>query len=209
MAWSFRRMRRRRARGFTLIELLVVISIIAILLTFIAPQVGNIREKARRTKCLNNLRVIGTSALLYADEHGGDFPGAASKSVSSELNAPNADTGTPYYISDTLVFDCPSTANTLPSGSLGGGGVANVDYMFDTALSDSSPAGTVFAADAAANHTTAQPYTRNVLFVAGHARSIRTDNAGTPVAPDAGINLSKLKADSGGGDGDGDGEGSK
>lgn len=188
-----RSVRGRRA-GFTLIELLVVISIIAILLTFIAPQVGNIREKARRTKCLNNLRVIGTSALLYADEHGGDFPGSASVAVAQELNSANADTGTPYYISDLLVFDCPSTANAVPGGTLGGGAVTDVDYVFNAALTDASPAGTVFAADAATNHTLAQPYIRNVLFAAGHARPVRTNVSGSPVAPDAGIDLSGLSS---------------
>ncbi|MEI6915893.1 MAG: prepilin-type N-terminal cleavage/methylation domain-containing protein, partial [Armatimonadota bacterium] len=41
--------------GFTLIELLVVIAIIAILAAILFPVFASAREKARSTKCLNNL----------------------------------------------------------------------------------------------------------------------------------------------------------
>jgi prepilin-type N-terminal cleavage/methylation domain-containing protein/prepilin-type processing-associated H-X9-DG protein len=61
-------------QAFTLIELLVVISIIAILAAMLLPAVGLVRDAARGAKCSSNLRQIGMSFQVYADEQGGVFP---------------------------------------------------------------------------------------------------------------------------------------
>lgn len=60
----------RNRRAFSLIEVLVVVAIIALLVAILLPTLSTVRESARTTNCLANLRSIGTAMQLYA----GDAP---------------------------------------------------------------------------------------------------------------------------------------
>jgi len=60
-----------RRKAFTLIELLVVIAIIAVLMSILMPALRRVREQARMTSCMANLRQWNLVAAMYAGENNG------------------------------------------------------------------------------------------------------------------------------------------
>src|SRR5207244_1927725 len=66
--------RQSQKPAFTLIELLVVIAVIAILAAILFPVFAQARERARMSACLSNMRQIGTSLMLYAQDYDETLP---------------------------------------------------------------------------------------------------------------------------------------
>lgn len=60
---------RQRLKAFTLIELLVVIAIIALLISILLPSLSRARELSKRLVCASNIKGIGTSAKIYANDY--------------------------------------------------------------------------------------------------------------------------------------------
>ena len=107
--------------GFTLIELLVVIAIIAILAAMLLPVLASAKRKAQAAQCKSNLKQIGVSFIMYADDNGGAYPVHSGWANVGGQTSPNpfitpgygaeiAATNRPLnsYAKNVEVFRCPS-----------------------------------------------------------------------------------------------------
>ncbi len=60
--------------AFSLLDTLVTISVIAVLLSLLMPGLQGVREATRKVVCSSNVRQLGLSTALYADQHRGMIP---------------------------------------------------------------------------------------------------------------------------------------
>jgi prepilin-type N-terminal cleavage/methylation domain-containing protein len=117
--------RHTRRRGFTLIELLVVIAIIAILAAILFPVFATMKERAKRSACLANLRQIAVALQTYANDSDGRFPQA-----NFDTPAQNPSHWSQYsyafwafalqpYCKSWNLFLCPSSPHRKPAWGTG------------------------------------------------------------------------------------------
>ena len=98
--------------GFTLIELLVVIAIIAILAALLLPVLAKAKERAQRAACKSNMRQVGLTAIMYAQDFGDKFP-PANFPPNNNCHAVWLPTNAFYYFLNvgrlqTNVMSCPN-----------------------------------------------------------------------------------------------------
>jgi prepilin-type N-terminal cleavage/methylation domain-containing protein/prepilin-type processing-associated H-X9-DG protein len=144
----------RLHKGFTLIELLVVIAIIAILAAILFPVFAKVREKARQTSCLSNMKQMGLAFTQYSQDYDEKYPNG----INWYDPGGNGWAGEVYpYVKSTQVFLCPDDSsqghssyaynsnNVLPTGSsCSGYSIAKYD----------APAKTILLFEMTGNHGT-------------------------------------------------------
>jgi prepilin-type processing-associated H-X9-DG protein len=69
-----RRSHPSRVAAFTLIELFVTVTIIGLLAALVFPAVQGAMDSSKASRCMSNLRQIGSAFLSYAGDHDAELP---------------------------------------------------------------------------------------------------------------------------------------
>lgn len=115
-------------RGFTLIELLVVITIIGLLAALLFPVFAKVREQARQTICVSNLRQIGLAIQMYQADNSGRLPTpfydvtSLPASQQAELNPLFS------YERSADIQHCPDFSQDANGGKMCASGCVSIDY---------------------------------------------------------------------------------
>lgn len=64
----------KRSKGFTITEMVVVVAVIAVLAGMMLPALGYVKRTARETECMNNMRGLSQTMIMYQTSNDGRFP---------------------------------------------------------------------------------------------------------------------------------------
>jgi len=183
---------RTQRQGFSYIELLISTAIIGVAYLLLLGPGSSIGQSRSKAKCVEQLRQMHQSLMLYAGEHDDAFPVVAGATTSE---APLSEL-VPLYTTDTGIFICPgSKDSSLPAAEPFAS--RRISYAYYMGLKKDAPADTPIVSDAQAS-TGGTPageplfspkgdapgnkhrsYGGNVLFVDGHVETFG------PLAPRA------------------------
>ena len=110
--------KRQPRRGFTLIELLVVISIIAVLVSLIAPAVQSARRTARRMQCLSNMRQVGLAMQAFSSNTGGQLPYLTSDIAISNVNGTGVLSGVGWPLALLPALDATALLKNIKTNAI-------------------------------------------------------------------------------------------
>ncbi len=101
-------------KRFTLIELLVVIGIIAILASMLMPALSKAKEKANQADCMNNMKQISTTLMMYSNDFKNMFTVGIDDSGAQDDSNPHNSAGLANllycdYLKSPKTFICRST----------------------------------------------------------------------------------------------------
>src|SRR2546423_6770865 len=135
--------RAKTGLAFTLIELLVVIGIIALLAALLWPALSQAKEKAKRIKCISNLRQIALAFRVFAMDHEGYYPWHTDPPEGGTYGAYAADPWRNFLaaaaeLDAPRILACPSDSATLSAvtdwGSFAAGTNQNRALSYFTGL---------------------------------------------------------------------------
>jgi len=82
-------------RGFTLVEVLVAVAVVTILIALVSGALFQVRNDARRIRCVSNCRNCATMILTYAGDYSDYFPHFAEHRTYNAFT--NGGIGCPYF----------------------------------------------------------------------------------------------------------------
>jgi len=94
----------------------LALPVLAVLAGMLLPALAKAKAKAQETRCLNNLKNLGSAARIYATDTDGKFPGVWLQ-VTNELAVPK-------------LLTCPADPQHAPTADWSSITAANISYPF-------------------------------------------------------------------------------